>query len=98
MATSASCLRAHKVPINVASSADYGNVRAGEWKLRKCVVIECSGLPCSCVVARLTGLRERSLNMIRIRCGLEILQMAAHAGGRSAGKLAADVTSGAWQL
>jgi len=60
-----------------------------------CAVVERGSRPLRRVVARLAGLRESRGDMVRIRGGLEFLQMTGNTGRRQARKLIVHMAGGA---
>ncbi len=89
--------RTGKLAVHVTLSASCGQMRSGQWKLRKRVVIESRRLPRGGVVATLTSLREARLHVIRVARFLEVRQVTSHASGRRAGELSANVAGCAVQ-
>ena len=84
------------VAVHVALGALHGGVRAGQREAGG-RVIKVRARPGRRVVALRTGLREAGLHVIRTGRALEILQVAADAGGVRAGQvvIAIHVTLGA---
>jgi len=92
MAAHASGLRQTVVVVDVAVRASPGgrHVRAGQWESRL-RVIEVRRRPGHGRMARLAGLRESLLRVVRIFRVLEILKMAAHASGHGQVVVVVDV-------
>lgn len=87
--------RAGELAVDVALGAGDGDVRSGQRKLGKRIVIESCGLPGRSGVATLASLRKSSLHVVRTCRLLEIGKVASHASGGCPRELAADVTGGA---
>ena len=85
VATDAGCIRVGQVVIavHVALRALHGGVRSGQRESRG-GVIKSRVVPVGRVMALLTGLREPGLNVVRIRGGIEVLDVTRSAiAGRS---------------
>ena len=82
------------VAIHVALRALHRCVRPRQREPRSGVIKRCT-VPRSRVVALLAGLREPGLNVIRVRRGIEIFDVARSAISRRADKVAIDMALGA---
>lgn len=69
------CRNGRVVVVHVATGTGHGRVLARERE-RGVVVIEGRGLPCGRVMANLALLREARLDVVRVRGGIEIGQVA----------------------
>ncbi len=88
--------RSCKLPVDMATGAGHGGVRAGQREGRG-VVIKARGSPGRRGVAHLALLREPRCRVVRIIGALEILQVAGHALGAQIRELPARVASLALQ-
>ena len=84
------------IVIDVTLCALHGAMRARQREAGR-GVIEGRIIPRSGAVTLLAGLRESRTDVIRIRCALEIFQMAAHAGCRCQVVVIVDVALGTLQ-
>lgn len=81
-----------ELAIDVAQSASYRDMRAGERKLRECIVIESRRIPGAGVVASLARRRESCLRVGRIVGLVEVRHVTPDAGSWSPYELVARVT------
>ena len=80
-----------KLAVRVALRAGHIGVRAGQWELRKSIVVESRRIPSAGVVTSLASVRESSLRMRRIVGLVEVRHVAAAAGCRRARELSSGV-------
>ena len=83
--------RSHELPIDVALCTAHADMRAGQRKFRKCIVVKAGRIPRAAVMASLARGRESSLGMRRVGGLVEICHVTADAGCRRTHKLPANV-------
>ncbi len=86
-----------ELTIDVTLRAGERGMRAGQRESREGRVIEYSTRPGVGVVALRTGLRKPALRVVRVGCGVEVLQVARDAIRWRAGKSSAEVARRAVQ-